>query len=273
MAISDKDIELIERYLLEEATTEEKEEVDRRIHEEPAFSEQVQFMRGVVRAAENAGKEQLRKKLQEKHEQLAPSLEQESEKERDAGQGKSVPLYQRRWLYYATGIAALLIVGLFVLLPSNNTGNSLYNNYFEAQPNELVPYARGEQVPAGFGHLSQEEYNLIVRAMKHYERGNYQEASSLFEENVRRSAENAGLIVYMAISEMESGKTQQAIENLLYVNNLKEATLQDEAGWYLAMAYLKDNQQEKARNRLRDIAEESQHPYRDRASKLLKELK
>lgn len=273
MAISDKDIELIERYLLEEATTEEKEEVDRRMHEEPAFSEQVQFMRGVVKAAEDAGKEQLRKKLQEKHEQLAASLEQESEKDRTAGKGKSIPLYRRRWFYYAGGVAALLIVGLFVLLPSNNTGNRLYNTYFEAHPNELVPYARGEQVPAAFDHLSQEEYNLVVRAMKYYERGNYQEASALFEENVGRSAENAGLMVYMAISEMESGKTGQAIENLLYVNNLKEATLQDEAGWYLAMAYLKDNQEEKARNQLQDIAEERQHPFRARASKLLKELK
>jgi FimV-like protein len=80
-------------------------------------------------------------------------------------------------------------------------------------------------------------------------------------------------MVYMAISEMESGKTEQAIENLLYVNNLNEATLQDEAGWYLAMAYLKDNQKEKARHQLQDIAEQRQHPFRDRASKLLKSIK
>ena len=157
-----------------------------------------------------------------------------------------------------------------VIAPSTH-GNKLYNEYFKPYPNEVIPFTRGEEVPENFAHFSQEEYNLVARAMKHYQRGNYKEASELFEKHVERKKENADLIFYKGIAQLKSGKEKQAKENLNYILDIKGVDFQQEAQWYMALTYLKMNDVDSAREILNKISETPGHPYRNKAKKVIGE--
>jgi anti-sigma-K factor RskA len=59
MALNDQDIEKIEQYLLGELTREEKGQVEERIKNNSEFAEEVEFMRDVIIATQEKGKEEV----------------------------------------------------------------------------------------------------------------------------------------------------------------------------------------------------------------------
>ena len=274
MNLSDQDIEQIERYLLGELTDEEEKTVEQRIKTDPEFAEQVDFMRDFMSVSEQKGREHLRKNLKKAEQKEAKKIEAEVNQETEAKkkQNKSNIINRRNWFYWATAAAAVFI-GLYVgvIAPSTH-GNKLYNEYFEPYPNEVIPFTRGEEVPENFTHFSQEEYNLVARAMKHYQRGDYEEASELFEKHVERKKENADLIFYKGIAQLKSGREEQAEMNFSYLLNLKNVEFQQEAQWYKALTYLKMNDTEDAWEILREISETPGHPYRNKAKKVIGEI-
>jgi tetratricopeptide (TPR) repeat protein len=273
MAISDQDIELIERYLSGELDSKEEETVEERIKTDKEFAEELDFMRDVMSASQKEGREEFREKLSAIGKGLFENLENKADTEmkENSDSVKKLPLHRRRLIYYASALAAAIIVGIFIFLPGNRTGK-LYSAYYEPYPNEIVPYTRGEEVPRDFSHFPQEKYNLIVRAMKHYERGNYEKAARLFENNVVKIQENAGLLLYMGISQMETGKEEKAIENFKYIISLTNPPLKKQAEWYLALSYLKTNKTEKAKTLLNKIKSEPNHPHMNEAEMILEKM-
>lgn len=274
MNLSDQDIEQIERYLLGELTDEEEKTVEQRINTDPEFADEVSFMRDIINVSKQEGRQHLRENLKKAEQKEAEKIEAEVNQETEAKkkQNKKIIINRRNWFYWATAAAAVFI-GLYVgvIAPSTH-GNKLYNEYFEPYPNEVIPSTRGEEVPENFAHFSQEEYNLVVRAMKHYQRGNYKEASELFERHVERNRENAALILYKGISQLKSGKEEQAEMNFSYLLNLKNVEFQKEAQWYKALTFLKTNDTEDAWEILRKISETPGHPYRNKAKKVIGEI-
>jgi tetratricopeptide (TPR) repeat protein len=271
--MKDEDIDLIERYLLGQATEKEEKSVKERMAVDQEFAEDIEFMRSVILAAREKGEETFRESLREVEGSLTEKLEGQAEKEMEQEKEKKVPLFRRPWLYYAAGIAAVVAIGIFLTVNLPGRGEQLYGEYFEPYPNEVITYARGETVAGEFDHLSQEQYNLIVRAMKYYERNEFEQAAGLFGEQLEQIPANAGLIIYMAIAEMETGKTGQAIENLRYVTHIPHADLKEQAQWYLALAYLKNDQAEAAREVLTTITGQDQHPFKEKARELLRKIK
>ena len=275
MSLEDKDIELIERYLLGEATSEEKNAVEQRLKRDQEFAEEVDFVRRVILATREKGEEIFRDKLNELEGSLADKLEKQADTEMGKGveTRKTVPFFRRKWFYYAATIAAVVAIGTFFMLQQGRQGPRLFGKYFTAYPNEIITYARGDQVPEGYDQFTQQEYNLIVRAMKYYERKNFEKARELFEANIRKIPENAGLMVYLSICQMQTDKHQAAIQNLEYVLGLSNPPLEKQAQWYLALAHLKNNQTAKAVELLQAIAQQPQHPFRDQAQKIVQKIK
>lgn len=65
MELEDKDIERIEDYLLGKLSRKDKEAIEQRIEKNPAFAEEVDFMRSLIMASREKGEEkfeELRKK-------------------------------------------------------------------------------------------------------------------------------------------------------------------------------------------------------------------
>jgi len=275
MDLSDQDIEQIERYLLGELTDEERTALEQRMKTDPEFADEVSFMRDIINVSKQEGRQHLREHLKKAEQKEAAKIEAEINQETEAEKkwNKTNFINRRNWIYWATAAAAAIFVGLyFGIITPSGLGKKIYNEHFEPYPNKVIPSTRGIEVPENFAHFSQEEYNLVVRAMKHYQRGNYKEASELFEQHVNRKKENAALIFYKGISQLKSGKEKQAEENLRYILNNKESEFRQEAQWYMALTYLKVNEIESARETLKKISETTGHPYKNKAEKVIGEI-
>lgn len=275
MSLSDKDLEQIENYLLGELTEAEKEKVEQRMKEEKEFAGEVDFMRDVMQTAKQEGRTKLKNKLNETEKKYASDIEarlkQETDQEPDGK--KILKLRHRKWLYLVATVAAAAIGFYFGIILPSNQGPKMYDKYFKPYPNKVIPSTRGEKVPAQFAHYTQEEYNLVVRAMKYYERKDFEKAVELFEKHVPIRKENAGLILYKGISQLKTGKEEKAIQSFRYILNLKNSNFQNQSQWYLALAFLKTNKTESAFKILQIISEKQNHPYKKKADDIIVNLK
>jgi tetratricopeptide (TPR) repeat protein len=274
MDLSDKDIEQIESYLFGELTDEERTTVEQRMKTDPEFADQVNFMRDIINVSKQKGRQHLRENLKKAEQKEAAKIEAEIDKEGESTTKQKKTNIRHNWFYWVTAVAAAAIAGYFfgIIIPSGD-GKKIYHEHFEPYPNKVIPSTRGREVPENFAHFSQEKYNFVVRAMKHYQRGNYEEAAKLFEQHVERKRENAALILYKGISQLKSGKEEQAEMNFSYLLNLKNAEFQQEAQWYKALTYLKTNDTEDAWEILRKISETPGHPYKNKAKKVIGEIR
>jgi hypothetical protein len=275
MSLSEKDLELIENYLLGDLSAAENEKVEKRMEEDKEFAEEVEFMRNTMQASRLEGRKELRNKLNETEHKHAADIEARARKEmnQEPGGEKIVQLRRRRWLYAAATVAAAAIGFYFGIILPSNQGPKMYNEYFKPYPNKVIPSTRGEEVPEQFAHYSQEEYNLVVRGMKYYERKNYKKAAELFEKHVPQKEENAALVLYKGISQLEAEKEEKALQSFRYILNLGESDIQDQSQWYLALAFLKTNKTESAFEILQIISEKQNHPYKKKADDIIDNLK
>lgn len=59
MALTEKDTELVEQYLLGKLTREEAKQVEKRMKYDSEFAEEIYFMRDVILAVQEKGREEL----------------------------------------------------------------------------------------------------------------------------------------------------------------------------------------------------------------------
>ena len=140
------------------------------------------------------------------------------------------------------------------------------------QPRENVPDALKDAVKAFESEKNEEAIkllrnqkgNVIVKPGKDGEYGASQEeiemADPVFEAYRK---------FYLGVSYLQKGDPQKA---LVYLKQVKKPLVGD-ARWYMALAYLKNNQPVLARPILKEISSNTNAPYSSEAELLLKELK
>ncbi len=135
----------------------------------------------------------------------------------------------RPWLV-AASIVFLLGLGSWLLFfnsPDLNT-DQLYAANFAPYENVVHPIERGEQLE-----------DMKTRAFTAYEDADYSLALKLFKE-LQVQQNDPYISFYEAIVLMQLNKHQEAIPLLEgYIEN--DGQLKDRATWYLALAYLKQN--------------------------------
>lgn len=132
-----------------------------------------------------------------------------------------------------------------------STGNSFYKNFNE---NYTISIVRGTEKPGE-----------IVEA---YQKGNYKRTAELFSQI--NNPGNRELFL-AANSFIQLNNTTKAIElyQRILTNNqtTSQKFYQDEAEYYLAMAYLKNNETQKALPILTKINGDTNHTYHDKIDK------
>jgi len=118
MALTDKDIEQIEEYLLGNLTQEKAKQVEERTKNDSEFAEEVDFMRDVILATQEKGKEELEKILGEDKNEVAPEPEKRTEEKIKKGtdSGKNILSLRKNWMYYAVALTILLAFTIYLLL-------------------------------------------------------------------------------------------------------------------------------------------------------------
>lgn len=209
------------------------------------------YLKGRLTAEEEkAFREQLKNDKAFRDEVLATALmikqmkQQNQENERailEESRKLAIARARRRWIYRISSIAAVLIIGFFAVKPiyfNYKSGQMISQNYAQWSPREEGATSRGE-VQTGD--------NVVA------------ELTELFD--------NVG-----------KGKDMKNTTNRLEKALQKSATnydyyqYSDDIIWYLALAYIQNNQFSEARTELNKIIQSGDSYYLEKAKELYKEI-
>lgn len=233
----------IERYLSNDMAADEQEEFTKMLENEPDLRDQVHEFEILFDAIET---QSLKEKMEGFHEHIP--------------EGEGVKLPHRSKLFslsYKTMAVAACIIALLSLggywILYQNSNRALYNTYFSADPG----------LPTVMGSSDNFEF---YDAMVNYKYGDYSLALSKWDEQLKAKPDNDTLNYFAGVSKMALQDTKSAIANLEIVVGQPSGNFEKEAQFYLGLAYLKNNNIDKALKHLKQSGLKE-------AQELIKELK
>jgi TolA-binding protein len=170
---------------------------------------------------------------------------------------------RKRILRYIALPAAAVLGGFIILrtLTPSSDPQKIYSSYY--QPFDAYsPVTRG---------ISGQKDMLFSDAVKNYKAGNYEKAESGFSQVMAEDPASGTASFYLGLTEIASGNTDNAIRALSSAT-VQQCEFNNEAQWYLAMAYLKKGDGKNASVCLRKLSDKKGF-YSDRSRKILRRLK
>ncbi len=236
MKLSEKDIVKLEALWQGTLDPKGQAELERQLEEDAAFQQAAEEWKLIV----NEGFLPPQEELEEQEEIKRRMQTYAEEDELRANSKPEAKPFRLRRLYIGLAAAAVLLLLLW-----------------------LGPLRRilGPSSPADdfFAHLPRDNANLSDpgdAGRQAYDQKNYTKAYTALLQDVAAGGDSLNLI-YAGVAAIGSGQAEKAIpilESLLDANNWQ--LYQSEIGWYLALAYAYDEQDEKAVNLLEEIAEQ-----------------
>ncbi|MBD1261578.1 hypothetical protein HZY62_13320 [Maribacter polysiphoniae] len=236
-----KQEDLIEKYIQNRLSPEERVMVDELLHNDIDFQKELTLQANLKKA--------IRKEDDDRFRDLISELESKAKIEK--------PITRRSYVKWLAAASVLLFVGLtyFLTMDQKVSTDDLFASYFEPYRNVVQPLQRGD----GY----QDEKTLAFLA---YERGEYDTAISLFS-NLYSTTKEPYYLFYKANALLKLKKANEAVPLLL--EHLKtNDTLTEKTTWYLALAYLKMNDRPNARKTLEKVIADGKYKSTE-AKKLL----
>ena len=174
-----------------------------------------------------------------------------------------------RVIRYVAAASIVLAIGTGVLLYQNRVAyeEKLYTeNYRHYDDMRLV--RRLKQTPN-----TPTDNDNLQNAMNIYSEGNYPAAIEAFHDYLKEDPGNPTANFYMGLSYLEEQSAKEAIEAIktARLSPSKEDRIYIDAGWYLALAYLKDKNTTQCKTVLQEVINEHGDFAVD-AQKLMKAL-
>jgi len=213
---------LIANYFLANLSEDEKRIFNTLFETDSDFKKEVEFQKRIKHAVVKNENDKLKQQLQ--------AFE------------KEFKITKTRKLWWITAAASVLILvtfGIYFFNP-NYSNDELFAMYFEPAKNIVHPIVRN-------GDTNNELTNAFIA----YQKQDYRLAQQLFEE-LFQTTQISELLFYEAISFLETNQPDLAIKNLREHQKFADA-LSDRTKWYLALAYLKQDNREVAKLILKEI--------------------
>ena len=226
--------QLLQKYLDHSLTEEETVLLEKEIKENPDFQRELDEASEVRKAIIAHKKEQLRTTFK--------TLEQSQKKPFIT---KLIP-----FSIAASVFISILIVAYF-LMNSPVSHETLFLENFEPYRNIIIPIERGETPP--------HNKNLEYDAFYNYETGNYDTALQEFTR-LYETEKTSYYLFYKAICELQLDKVDAAIDSFLAHQKLND-TFKEKGKWYLALAYLKNNDRAKCKIILEEVIQHKSYNY------------
>lgn len=175
-------------------------------------------------------------------------------------------IHARRIVRYAAAAAAIIgVSGLAIWHLAQDTGSSLYSEYYHAYRLDLVEQVRSESTTAP--HEAE-----LARAQRAYDSGDYATAIDILEQYDGDEVEPARIDFYEGVAHLEAQSYQLAKGVFRKAYRHGKDVLQQDAAWYLSLAHLRLNEIDSARILLQDLVSQSPS-YRRDAAELLEKLR
>ena len=236
---------LIALYFSNKLSEDELLEFKNLYENNPEFKLEVDFLENVKSVSEKEDDAEFRKQL--------ASFETEFIKAEKSPVSK--------WLRPLISVAAVLLIALSLQIFYNKPLNEdkLFLNYFEPSKNVSAPIVRAEK-----------DKTTTNQAFLAYSENNYKQAIPLFEKAFK-DTKNSELLFYEGNALLATDHTEKAIEKFKEHLNYSDI-LTKRSHWYLALAYLKSKNHEKAKLELKNLINSGENFKKDEARSLLKKL-
>ena len=220
---------LIEKYLGQKMSAEEREKFEAEIENDPVLKQELKLHQEVSTTLKGEKIHEFRSVLAEVDQNWGPKKNEEK--------GKVRGINFRRVLAIAATVL-LLVVSYLVLFTGRESLSSdqLFADNF--QPYQMLLSQR---------NISAEEKNLLLEsAIAAYSNGNFQNASSTFEQLLQSEPENISYKFYRAVSAIGANDNDTAIQLLNDIIAASDHPFTEQSQWYLGLAYLQKGDMKKA---------------------------
>lgn len=251
---------IIERYLADKLSPDEKIEFEKRLNSDTALSKEVEFMRHITTAFDRNAERGAINELKNTDEKEIRNIIMAVEK------GLSSKSKVKRLVTGICSVAAVVAAILIIigLQPRYSTSN-LYAEYYETPV-----YVQG--LPSRGGNMiTNEEQKELDNATEYYKKGDYINSLNILNKiAVNKNPEELpdNIAFYLAVCMIEINQTEKAKPLLKHVSELDYSEFQEDAEWLQALIYLKKGKRKEANTILSDI-EDNRGFYSEKAKELL----
>jgi tetratricopeptide (TPR) repeat protein len=244
MALSENDIELIEKYLDQVLTDEEKILFDNLMISSKEFVSQLELAKSTVSA------------LREKHN---TKIKDDLKTIYQATKSEKPHKTDKKFYWMAAAILILtLSPALYWYFVPNTSNQELYMAHYEVYP--ASPNVRGEG-----------STTTLASAMEYYRNADYKRALDLFMEYHEANTQFDQILLYIGNCYLNLDETNKAIVYFKKGQKSDDAIIKKTSSWYLALCYLNTEQLDKCQDLLNMIIYENEL-YAKEAKVLINEI-
>jgi len=246
ITMDDKNFEKMEDYIHGKLSALEQQRFEDEMAQDEVLRQEVALYRRLIDAVETESARQL---LEQIHE------------ENFAKETTVVPLQSRRAFFplaIAASLALLVLAGWWLFTLQSTQAEGLYAAYF-------FP-AVG--LPTTLGYTEDPQF---AEGMISYKLQEYAEARNYWKSLVEADPQNDTLNYYMGIAFLADEMPDQAVNHLQRVVQQDESAYQNDAKWYVALAYLLAEQEENAKTILNELAA-TESNYQEPSREILNDL-
>ncbi len=254
MYASEEIYEKIELYINGQLPQEEQTAFEQEINTSQELADEVRLFKELKNAIFEPGAEQIKSELKSLYAQN--KIEGQPVNTSKNTGGKQIFLKTKQFYYVA---ASLLLIAINAVLVLNNNNNSYTDaDAFVAYytPYEYLAHERTED----------SNVNPLHHAIKNYEKGAYKEAIATLEGEQNKER-NSLIYYYKGLSYLAMGESSQAIDEFNKCIQFDSTLFTEPAMWYMALAYIKEHNREKASSILTKLAQ-SEGRYSQKADEL-----
>ncbi len=254
MEQEEKDMELVSDYLYHRLGDEERLAFEARMAVDEEFRSFYEEIRLMIRGIGSYGRRENLRKVELLESELSAGA---------PARVRSLKSAKRYYWLAAAAVAVIAVSSVLLTGPGQPDTQSLFENYYEPYPNVFEPTRRGEP--------TESEVSRRKKAFIAYDNARYGEAAQLFEGLIVDSDKiNQDIVsLYLGNCYIELGRTADAID--IFEKIEKESVMRDQAHWYLAMAWIKEGQIDKARKVLEEL-EKSGGSYSEKSGEILNKI-
>ena len=245
--MSDNNDNIIDKFLRGEANDEEQ----KALFNDADLKDELQFKKDLQSALGNESRQLMKDKLIQ--------LDQ-----------KIVARQSMNKFFIIIGILLFIVIGSLVIWNNTQSNSTEFNTKtaeevfaanFEPYPNIIAPIVKGDN-----------EVTEREKAFQLYEQGDYETALPLLNELAFEKEDTIALFYHANIL-LTQNKTTEAISQLKTVTQFNQSAFSQPAEWYLALAFVKNNQIDEAKKLVNNnIVSNENHPYYRSAITLVKHL-
>ncbi len=238
--------ELIERYFEGKLSPSERQAFETRAAQETAFSEEVALQRNIREGLRAVGRARMLSQLE--------VVEGGMSAYHPPTQVISFDERTRQRFYWVAAAALVLLIPVYFLLKANASQDKLFARHF-------VPYANT---------ATRSSQDPLSNALEQYRSKNYAKALGILESIESEGDGSDSTLFYKANVHLQLDQPREAVTALQKIP--ATSAFYDEAQWYLALAFLQNNEPTEAKKIVSEISQKPTHPYQKQATELLKDI-